>query len=324
MNKINQHISEVSEKKLGELSAEMTKVQKLTKSFQSLADEFIRIFKMSIGEFTETSTGEYIINRLNGDLLMIYQIDSFPIFDTDVEEKEEYFDSPYDDKTTVEIYPHQSQLEMTIRVKTPLSDKWGEFISFNLKYDGSGNYKNIKLDYEEEDELFKNNLIFDCTDFNWENLLGGNNNSAQILDVRIHLLKTMLNIIYQLLLNQHDDHLIKWSSIAFGNIVGYYFDDQRTPNNYNKCHPPIDPDDWMAVAELRRYKFYHTDAIKLIVALIKEAHPIIEVWNLNKSYHKRILLNMIEDARFLGLHEEQLILSGFTSHIEDPEDKWTL
>ena len=65
------------------------------------------------------------------------------------------------------------------------------------------------------------------------------------------------------------------------------------------------------------------DGIYTAYYLIKMNHPLMEMIKKYPEYKPRFC-TVVEVARQLGLHEEQLIISDFTASIQDSPDKWEL
>lgn len=65
------------------------------------------------------------------------------------------------------------------------------------------------------------------------------------------------------------------------------------------------------------------DGICVTYYLIKMNHPLMEMVKQYPEYKPRFC-TVVEVARQLGLHEEQLIISNFTTSIQDSPDKWEL
>jgi len=70
-------------------------------------------------------------------------------------------------------------------------------------------------------------------------------------------------------------------------------------------------------------KDWVSDGIYVAYYLIKMNHPLMEMIKKYPEYKPRFC-KVVEVARQLGLHEEQLIISEFTALIQDSPDKWEL
>ena len=74
---------------------------------------------------------------------------------------------------------------------------------------------------------------------------------------------------------------------------------------------------------LKFQKDWAWDGICTAYYLITMNHPLMEMVKKYPEYKPRFC-TVVEAARQLGLHEEQLIISDFTASIPDPSDKWEL
>lgn len=135
---------------------------------------------------------------------------------------------------------------------------------------------------------------------------------------------TIVKTVYEYLDKNEDAHVLSdWLS-----DLGYYL----FFNNFGEeCPYRIDlktntsMDGMLALGniDMERVKRDRRRAVRIIAALAKENHPILNVTN-DSADDRRILYNVIEDARFLGLTEEQIILTEYTSKLPQLPDKWEL
>lgn len=70
-------------------------------------------------------------------------------------------------------------------------------------------------------------------------------------------------------------------------------------------------------------KDWAQDGVCIAYHLIKMNHPLMEMIKKYPEY-KPEFVKVVEVARLIGFHEEQLIISDFTALIQDSPDKWQL
>ena len=70
-------------------------------------------------------------------------------------------------------------------------------------------------------------------------------------------------------------------------------------------------------------KDWAQDGVCIAYHLIKMNHPLMEMVKQYPEYKPRFY-GVVEVARLIGFHEEQLIISDFTATIQDSPDKWQL
>lgn len=81
--------------------------------------------------------------------------------------------------------------------------------------------------------------------------------------------------------------------------------------------------DVMGLVIIDFQKDFARNGIFTAYCLIKMNHPLMEMVKQYPEYKPRFC-TVVEVARLMGLHEEQLIISDFTALIQDSPDKWEL
>ena len=149
---------------------------------------------------------------------------------------------------------------------------------------------------------------------------------AEIFPVSKETLKDWIyvNLIFDLIRIYADDadgckHLVLLSYQAFKNdpkvkaIIGDILNEcERYIETINDNH-----------AVLKFQKDSVRDSVYRAYCLITMRHPFMEMIKKYPEY-KPEFVKVVEVARLIGFHEEQLIISDFTASIQDSPDKWEL